>query len=528
MLAPLAKSTIMLLVLPMFTSDIVPLPNILYYPSKPTTAAVTKKAVFYGRFSSHLQHETSIEAQRNIVTKFAMQNGYDITAEYIDRAKSGTTTAKRDRFNQMILDSANRGFQYVIVSKIDRFARNVKDFYLNEDKLSQNGVKLISVAEPFDDDTMAGTIIKALGVAAADGFSKNLSTEVRKGFMVNAGRCRHNGGKPPLGYDVDSATGHLIINEEEAKTVRLIFDMYVQGNGYNTICKKLNEMGCKTKLNSDFGKNSLYDILRNEKYKGVYVYNKRAGKSNSHAKKDDSEIVRKEGGVPAIISTEVFDKAATLMSFNKRTSGAATAKHNYLLSGLVKCGQCGCSMSGCAKKNGKGYVSNTYRCGHKPSSSCENKEIKSDDLDAFVMNRITSLLFTKANIPVLLKQVQELSAERCNGLNDEIMEYNRRLKAITNKKNNIITALEQGEYSHSIMNRISELETNEATIKEQVNTIQGKKAVSVTEDELRAAVNVFSAYVLSGSSPECRIFIRSIVDKVVVYNDHAEVSLKLE
>ena len=131
-----------------------------YYPSITTTAAVTKKAVFYGRYSSHLQHETSIEAQRNIVTKFAMQNGYDITAEYIDRAKSGTSTVKRDRFNQMILDSANHGFQYVIFSKIDRFARNVSDFYLNEYKLRQNGVKLISVAEPFDDDTMAGVIIE--------------------------------------------------------------------------------------------------------------------------------------------------------------------------------------------------------------------------------------------------------------------------------------------------------------------------------------------------------------------------------
>ena len=158
-------------------------------------------------------------------------------------------------------------------------------------------------------------------------------------------------------------------------------------------------------------------------------------------------------------------------------------------------------MSGCAKKNGKGYVSNNYRCGHKPSCSCENREIKSDDLDAFVMDRITRILFTKSNIPVLLNMVQELSAERCNGLNDEIMEYNRRLKGITTKKNNLIAALEQGEYSHTIMNRIHSLEANEATIKEQVKAIQGKKAVSVTEDELKAAVKVFTAYVLSGSTP---------------------------
>lgn len=260
----------------------------------------------------------------------------------------------------------------------------------------------------------------------------------------------------------------------------------------------------------------------------MYVYNKRAGKTNSHARKDDSEIVHIKGGVPAIISPEVFDKAAQLMSFNKRNSGAGTAKHNYLLSGLVKCGHCGCSMSGCAKKNGKGYISNTYRCGHKPSCSCENREIKSDDLDAFVMDRITSILFTKENNPALLNMVQELSAERCNGLNDEIREYNLRLKGITTKKNNLIAALEQGEFSQSIMDRILALETNEATIKEQVKAVQGKKAVSVTEDELKAAVKVFTAYVLSGSTPECRIFIRSIVEGVVVYKDHAEVSLRLE
>ena len=96
-----------------------------------------KKAVFYGRYSSHLQHETSIEAQRDIVTRYALNNGYEIIAEYIDRAKSGTTTARRDRFNQMILDSRNGEFQYVITSKIDRFARNVKDFYISENKLDE-------------------------------------------------------------------------------------------------------------------------------------------------------------------------------------------------------------------------------------------------------------------------------------------------------------------------------------------------------------------------------------------------------
>lgn len=87
-----------------------------------------KKAVFYGRYSSHLQHETSIEAQRDIVTRYALNNGYEIIAEYIDRAKSGTTTARRDRFNQMILDSRNGEFQYVITKQNRQIRKERKGF----------------------------------------------------------------------------------------------------------------------------------------------------------------------------------------------------------------------------------------------------------------------------------------------------------------------------------------------------------------------------------------------------------------
>lgn len=163
---------------------------------------------------------------------------------------------------------------------------------------------------------MSGIIIKALGVAAADGYSKNLANELVKGKMVNAKRAKHNGGIASLGYDVELSTGTLKINEEEAKAVRLIFDMYVSGNSYGDICHKLNELGYTTKKQRKFGKNSLYDIIHNEKYMGVYVFNKRAGKKNSHARKPDNEIVRIDNGVPAIISKEVFDKAAKLMAIN--------------------------------------------------------------------------------------------------------------------------------------------------------------------------------------------------------------------
>ena len=80
--------------------------------------------VSYSRFSSDMQHETSIEAQQDAINKYAAANGYTIIEDYVDRAKSATTTAKRDEFNRMIEDSKSGKFKFVIVHKFDRFARN--------------------------------------------------------------------------------------------------------------------------------------------------------------------------------------------------------------------------------------------------------------------------------------------------------------------------------------------------------------------------------------------------------------------
>ena len=175
-----------------------------------------------------MQHETSIEAQEEAIRRYARENGYTIIAEYIDRAKSATTTAKRDRFNQMIEDSKDGGFSVVIVHKYDRFARNRLDSTVAKAILDKNGVRVISVLEPTD-DTPEGELMEGMFELLAQYYSSNLGREVMKGFKVRAKKCLHNGGIAPLGYDVDPDSKKLIINENEAIIVRKIFDMYTSG-----------------------------------------------------------------------------------------------------------------------------------------------------------------------------------------------------------------------------------------------------------------------------------------------------------
>ena len=154
--------------------------------------------VSYSRFSSDMQHETSIEAQQDAINKYAAANGYTIIEDYVDRAKSVTTTAKRDEFNRMIEDSKSGKFKFVIVHKFDRFARNRIDSTIAKAILEKSGVRVLSVLEPTS-DTPEGELMEGMFELLAQYYSSNLGREVMKGFKVRAGKCLHNGGKPPLG-----------------------------------------------------------------------------------------------------------------------------------------------------------------------------------------------------------------------------------------------------------------------------------------------------------------------------------------
>ena len=132
-----------------------------------------KNAVLYARYSSNMQTENSIEAQKLAIYGYAKDNGFKIITEYIDRAKSGTTVAKRDEFNRMLAESAEGEVDYVIVHKFDRFARNRNDSRASKRILEENGVKVISVLEPISDNP-EGIIMAGLAETMSEYYSAKL------------------------------------------------------------------------------------------------------------------------------------------------------------------------------------------------------------------------------------------------------------------------------------------------------------------------------------------------------------------
>ena len=208
-------------------------------------------------------------------------------------------------------------------------------------------------------------------------------------------------------------------NEAEAEIVRIIFEKYADGTGYNQLLAYLNGMGYRTKRGNQFGKNSLYSILTNEKYAGTYVFNKRQeknamGKRNPTIRPKDEWIIAQDA-IPAIIDQRTFDIVQAKMSENKRKAGQYTAKEIYLLSGLIFCSESGHSMCGNVRTNGRlsgNYAS--YRCsGQHNKQGCRNSEIRRNYIDNYVLDELYNRLFSKVSIRNL--------TEMLNDYNDNIM-----------------------------------------------------------------------------------------------------------
>lgn len=141
----------------------------------------------------------------------------------------------------MIADSGKGLFDIVLVHKLDRFSRDRYDSVIYKKKLKKNHVKLCSVLERMD-DSPESIMMEAVLEGMSEYYSKNLAREVMKGMNETALQCKHTGGCPPLGYDLDE-NRHLVINEQE----RIIFQMFADGYGYSEIIDRLNAHGYKTK-----------------------------------------------------------------------------------------------------------------------------------------------------------------------------------------------------------------------------------------------------------------------------------------
>lgn len=476
----------------------------------------------YARFSSDNQRSESIDAQIRAMNQFCKQNRWQVVATYTDEARSATTD-NRPQFQQMISDSSKGIFDIVLVHKLDRFSRDRYDSAIYKKRLKKNSVKLCSVLERMD-DSPESIMMESVLEGMAEFYSKNLGREVMKGMNETAFQCKHTGGSPPLGYDLDE-NKKLVKNPQEAEAVKIIFQMFADGHGYTAIINYLNEHGYKTKRDCLFGKNSLYEILANEKYTGVFVFNKSAaktdGKRNNHAYKTSDKVIRIEGGCPAIVSKKLFEKVQRIRERNRRNTGQYHAKEFYLLTGKVFCGVCGKRIQGNLRFSGerKNRLA-TYRC-TTLRKICNNKENNKDYLDVYVVELLREKIFNKTALRRKLKAVNAYIQKYNTEFDEHYQDTENELNQVIAGLANITEAVEKGVLTDALIERSEVLEQQRNELQAQLATLRRFEPL-----QLKDYLHLIDDYKnLNRNTPEFRSFVQAYVDKVVTYPYYIEIIL---
>ncbi|WP_159413127.1 recombinase family protein [Ruminiclostridium josui] len=482
----------------------------------------------YARFSSDNQREESIFAQLRAIQEYAQRNGYEIVRTYTDEAKSATTD-QRPGFQDMMKDATTRIFEGIIVHKLDRFSRDRFDSAYYKRHLKLHGVRLYSVMENLD-DSPESAILESVLEGMAEYYSRNLAREVMKGMRETAYQCKHTGGIPPLGYNVKPDKTYEI-NQYEAEAVRMIFEMYCDGYGYSSIIDALNAKGYKTKNGMTFGKNSISSILSNEKYAGVFVFNKTerkiAGKRNGHRTKSDEEIIRVPGGMPAIIPVALWERVKAKMDNNKHKSGSYKAKQVYILSGKIFCGACGGAMVGKRGRMGRNHeMYSYYECSvRKQHRTCDMKPINKDVVERKVINALYDNLFSDEAIDIATDKIYSHAQKLKSDVPDQIAEYKRQLTAIEIKLNNLVNAIADGLYNPAMKEKMAELESSKKAIQIRIDEANLHVAKhSLTREQIR---NYLSRYagIKSMSPEEQKQAVSVFVERVTVYEDYIDMDI---
>lgn len=452
--------------------------------------------VIYARYSSDRQTEQSIEGQLKECYAYAQRNCYTVVGEYIDRAISGTTD-NRPEFLHMITDGDKKIFQAVLVYQLDRFARNRLDSAIYKARLKKNGIRVLSARENISDDA-SGVLMEAVLEGMAEYYSVELSQKIRRGLNINAEKCICTGGGIALGFCVDS-NKHFQIDPDTAPVVRHIFEMYASGHTMADIIRYLNLQGITTSRGNEFNKNSINRILRNKRYIGIYTFK---GKETP-------------GGLPRIISDDLFYEVQDMMDKKKKAPARAKAYESYILSTKLFCGYCGAPITGISATSHTGKKYHYYQCStNRKDKTCKKKSVSKEYLEDIVVKNTRALL-TKSNIDLIAQEVVRLCEQEKN--TDNLKHLKKQIKENEKATENLFKALESGQIVDVIADRISQKKKEHEEL-ERLILVETTSHIMPTLQEVKFFLNQFKQGDINDEKYR-QALIDTFVNKIYLYDE---------
>lgn len=414
------------------------------------------RAALYMRVSTEKQVKEgdSIAAQQSALERYAKEKGYAIYDKYIDDGISGTK-ADRDEYQRMLSDIRSGKIDLVLVTKLDRIHRGLKNFLAMQEIMEKHNCKWLAIWEPmYDSTTPQGKMIINVMVSLGQFEAENTSQRIKQVFAYKKEKGEVVSGNVPLGFCIKYKHLHP---DENADYVRQAFSYYAQTSSLFGTMEHFSHLGIFPRTRGSFKA-----LLQNQKYRG------------------------------ALVDPALFDDVQNKLPKNVPKS----QKNTYIFSGLIVCKECGCRMAAQLHYSYKGAKpQKVYICkshyNERPRACSNTKKLNQNVLERYLLDNIKPLLEMK--VDAVRKEESKDNSGRIAYLEKKI----KKLKELY--INDLITMEEYREDKESALAEISAL--------------QAPKQVDTKPYEDFIKLNIGEQY-KAFTDAEKRIFWRALIDRI--------------
>jgi site-specific DNA recombinase len=502
--------------------------------------SVARRAALYMRVSTGRQaeHDLSIPDQRRQLESWCRSQGFTVAAEFVENGASASDD-RRPVFQQMIERACDgdQAFEVILVHSYSRFFREAfeQEFYLR--KLAKHGVKVVSITQPVGDESEPVQAMMRKVIALFDEYqSKENAKHVIRSMKENARQGFWNGATAPLGYKLVEAEKRgtkikkkLAVDPVEAETARLIFKLYLYGDGTSgalgvkEVVKWLNRTGYRTRRGETFGVASVHNILTNTVYIGQWKFNKTS--SRTRQRKPDDEVVTIP--VPELVEPQVFEQVQRqLHARSPRVVAPRVTTGPILLTGLAVCATCRGGMTLRTGTSQNGVIHRYYTCStcaSKGKSACKGRSIRMDKLDGLVTGQLIDQLFEPARLSTILNSLAARRVQKAESINSRIMALQREVADVEEKLKRLYRLVEGGvtDLDDILRDRLNSLKADRDRAKAALEIVKSHASPAIRIDT--ALVERFGRSMrekfTSGSVPFRKAYLQSLIE-VVEVDDH--------
>ena len=510
------------------------------------------KVWLYYRLSRDEDAElNSLNNQRNILVEYANANNYEIVGESYDDNVSGMHF-NREGISKIYEQVENKAIEAIIVKDLSRLGRHRTQTAMFIDYLREHDVRVLSVTENIDTSNEDDDLMIGFKGIFNDMYARDISKKIRAGYKQK----QKNGIviTVPLGYFKDKNTNEIVIVEEEAEIVRKIYDLYLSGYGLKAIAKKLNDEGIKS---PQYYQNKMYNkklpsnkpeitgrylwvnttvkrILQNEFYIGTVTCHKTYTSKINHIRKvlPEEEQFKHENFAPAIISKDKWEQVQFLLSSKRNNNVRASSSnpcHRY--TGLIECGDCGCTFV-CKKRKWKDKPERIeYNCNgyHRYGKEhCTAHRIDEEYLDKLIYDELMSIKDEAlANYKSIESDVKKWMSNK-SSVNNKLKHLNTSLEQRkSDQKEILLERIRDREHADIYTEMLEKCESDIQKFEDEIKSIQDyNSTIKKRKAEMKDSVEIIEEIIKEGAISDANL--RLLVNKIIIFEKDKKLSIKIK